>query len=228
MRFIFSIGIFLCLALHVSAQLPKARLLPSTTNLGPEKSTQTATQRPANTARQRTTTARSAATVDTRVAPLKMKDPVKINWMSFEEALEKAKTDKRKVLIDVYTGWCGWCKHMDETTFTDPNVVRYINDTYYAVKFDAEDRRDITYKDKVYHFKREGSGGYHELAALLLNNQLKYPHTVFLDENQGIIQAISGYLEANKFLTIINYFGTDNHKKTPWEVYERTFSGQQR
>jgi len=35
-------------------------------------------------------------------------------WMTFEEAIEKSKTEKRKIFIDVYTDWCGWCKVMDK------------------------------------------------------------------------------------------------------------------
>src|SRR5690348_13459527 len=45
-----------------------------------------------------------------------------VQWMSIEEAIEKLKTEKRKVFIDVYTDWCGWCKVMDKKTFSDPKV----------------------------------------------------------------------------------------------------------
>ncbi|HRG07218.1 MAG TPA: DUF255 domain-containing protein, partial [Cyclobacteriaceae bacterium] len=43
-----------------------------------------------------------------------------VKWITFEEAVEKSKTEKRKIFIDVYTDWCGWCKVMDKNTFTDP------------------------------------------------------------------------------------------------------------
>lgn len=214
MRFFLSIALTTFFAMELFAQSGTSRLLPANTHLSPARDQKSAGA-----------TARGTATSKQSVAPLKMAQAVK--WMSLDEALEKSKTEPRKILIDVYTEWCGWCKHMDKNTFSNATVAKYINDTYYAVKFDAEDRRDITYKDKVYRFKREGSNGYHELAAHLLNNRLEYPHTVFLDESNNLIQAISGYLEANKMLTILNYFGTDSHRKTPWETYERNFTAQQ-
>ncbi len=40
-----------------------------------------------------------------------------VRWLSWEEAIELSKEDPRKIVIDVYTEWCGWCKKMDKTTF---------------------------------------------------------------------------------------------------------------
>jgi thioredoxin-related protein len=147
-----------------------------------------------------------------------------IRWMTIEEALERSKTEKRKIYIDVYTDWCGWCKHMDSTTFRDQSVVNYINEKYYPVKFNAEQTSDIVYKGKTYKFTRQQGGrGHHELAALWLNNRLSYPTSVVLNEDQDIIQPIPGFQDSKKMETILHYFGTDNHKKTPWEKYERNY-----
>lgn len=174
-------------------------------------------------------TARTVSRPNKKVAPLKPVEKVDVNWMSLDQAMEKCKTEKRKIFIDVYTDWCGWCKHMDSTTFVDPAVARYLNDHYYPVKFNAEQSEDITFKDKVYHFKKSGNRGYHELAAFWLNSRLSFPTVVFLDENQNLIQPVPGYQDATKMETIIHYFGTDSHRKTPWETYEKNFtSGQQR
>lgn len=168
------------------------------------------------------TTARSVNTNGAKAA--KLQDPVLVNWMTLEQAIEKSKTEKRKIFVDVYTDWCGWCKRMDSTTFVDPSVARYLNEHYYAVKFNAEQQQDIVYKDKTYHFKRNGARGYHELAAEWLNNRLSYPTVVFLDENMTLIQPVPNYQEPRKMETIINYFGSDSHRKTPWEAFERNFA----
>ena len=138
--------------------------------------------------------------------------------------MEKSKTEKKKIFIDVYTEWCGWCKRMDETTFTDPKVVKYLNDNFYAVKFDAEQKQDITFNGKTYHFTKVGNRGYHELAAEWLNNRMSYPTSVYLDEEFKVIQPLPGFLEAARFEAIINYFASDSYKRTPWESYEKAFS----
>ncbi len=66
----------------------------------------------------------------------------KIKWMSIEEAYELTLTEEhpKKIFIDVYTDWCGWCKRMDKATFQNEEVAAYMNMHYYNVKFDAEQK----------------------------------------------------------------------------------------
>ena len=103
-----------------------------------------------------------------------------------------------------------------------------MNEFAKPVKFNAEQTQDVVIKDKTYHFKKTGSRGHHELAAYWLNNRLSYPTVVFLDESQQLIQPVPGYQDATKMEAIINYFGSDNHKKTPWETYEKNFVSPQK
>lgn len=199
--------------------------------------TTTAAARPvrATTAKKKTTTsryngsgtARTVATPVKKVATLKPAEPVNIHWLTLEEALEKNKTEKRKIFIDVFTDWCGWCKRMDETTFTDPSVAQYMNDHFYAVKFNAEQTGDIQFNNKTYRFKNSGGRGCHELATEWLNNRLTFPTSVFLDENLNLIQPLPGYQDGPKLEAILNYFGTDSHRTTPWETYQKNFGSDQ-
>lgn len=191
--------------------------------------TRSQTARPSATLNQNATnsntTARNINDASKKAPEIKVVNPVRVKWMTLEEALEKSKTDKRKIFVDVYTDWCGWCKRMDSTTFMNPVVVQYLNEHYYPVKFNAEQQKEIVYKEKTYQFKKNGARGYHELAAEWLNNRLSYPTVVFLDESQGVIQPLQGYQDATKMEAVLNYFGTDSHKKTPWESYQKNFTG---
>jgi len=218
---------------------PKTTTTTTTTNSESAKDRNTAgsaTARPArNTAAKKNTTSRyngggTARTVTTpakKVEPVKPAKPVYVQWLTLEEAVEKCKIEKRKIFIDVFTDWCGWCKRMDETTFTDPTVAQYLNDHFYAVKFNAEQTGDILFHNKTYRFKNTGGRGYHELAAEWLNNRLSFPTSVFLDENMNLIQSLPNYQDGPKLEAILNYFGTDSHRTTPWEAYERNFNNQQ-
>ncbi|MGC1242755.1 MAG: DUF255 domain-containing protein [Chryseosolibacter sp.] len=104
-----------------------------------------------------------------------------VQWMTFEQAVEKSKIEKRKIFIDVYTDWCGWCKVMDKKTFNDPEVAKLLNEKFYPVKFNAEQREDVVFEGTTFKFIDQGGRGTHQLAAALLNNKLSYPTVVFLD-----------------------------------------------
>ncbi|GAB3533178.1 thioredoxin fold domain-containing protein [Pontibacter brevis] len=136
-----------------------------------------------------------------------------------EQAAEKMKQEPRKILVDVYTDWCGWCKKMDKNTFTDPEVAAIINKHYYAVKLDAEGKAPITLKGHTFTFKPEYKA--HELAVALLNGQMSFPTTVYLDEQMNMLTPVPGYLDAKSITPILRYFGEDHHKKMTWQEYEK-------
>jgi len=153
----------------------------------------------------------------------KMRPDSLVNWLSWEDAMEKSKIEKRKIFVDVYTMWCGWCKRMDSATFQQPYIANYLNEHYYPVKFDAEYKKDIVFKGKTYQFVKSGKKGYHQLAAEITRGRLSFPTIVFLDEKWNILQPIPGFKNANTFEQIITYFGEDQYKKTPWATYQKNY-----
>lgn len=147
-----------------------------------------------------------------------------IEWLSWEKALEKNKTEKRKIIVDVYTDWCGWCKKMDKLTFQNPVIAEYINDNYYAVKFNAEKKEEIEFNNKVYKYVSGfGRRGYHELANEIMNGRMSYPTVVFIDENQKVIQPIPGFQDTTTFEMIMIYFAENYYMSVPWQKFTRSF-----
>ena len=143
-----------------------------------------------------------------------------VRWNTLNEAEKKVKTEKKKkIMVDVYTSWCGWCKKMDSGTFNTPYVAEYLNNNFYSVKLDAETKNDIAFQNKVYKFVN----GSNELAYKFLNGQMSYPSVVFLDENLNIIQAIPGYRSAEEFEKIISYFAQNGYQKMPYTRYEKEY-----
>jgi len=143
-----------------------------------------------------------------------------IQWLTLEEAAAKSKIAPRKIVVDVYTDWCGWCLKMDKSTFSDPEVVEYVNKNFYAVKLNAEDKTPITINGKTYKFNAQYRA--HEAALALLNGQMSYPTTVYLDEKMAIISPVPGYLDAADFHKILNYFGGNYYKSKSFEAYSAT------
>ncbi|KAA0990798.1 thioredoxin family protein [Dyadobacter aurulentus] len=143
-----------------------------------------------------------------------------IHWLTIEEAFEKVKKEPKKVMIDLYTDWCGWCKVMDRETFKNKAVVAYVNAKYYAVKLDAEQRKTIVLGDKKFEFLPQGAKGINQIALALTNNQPSFPTTVFLDDQFNMIQPLAGYLKPKEFHEVITFFGEDFYKKEDFENYK--------
>lgn len=142
----------------------------------------------------------------------------KIKWLTFEEAELEARQAKapRKLLVELYTDKCGWCKKMDLSTFQNEFIAHYVNENFYPVKFNAELRKDIHFNSQI--FKLDKSG-YHELAIALTMGDLAFPTLVFLDEDYQIIQPIQGYQTVDELERIMFYFANNMHKTTPWNTF---------
>lgn len=147
-------------------------------------------------------------------------DGDEIKWYSWDEAVALSAKKPRKMFIDVYTDWCGWCKKMDASTFKDKDVVAYINKNFYPVKFDAEQKEDIKYKEHTLKYQPSaGRRGVHELAVALLDGRLSYPSYVYLDENQDRITISPGYKEAPAILKELQFIAGEYYKKTTYEQF---------
>ncbi len=165
-----------------------------------------------------------------------------IQWMSFSEAVEarakfmtenadaiqQRKVAPKKIFIDAYTNWCGWCKKMDATTFKDPAVVNYMNQNYYAVKLNAEMHDTIVYNGhKFFNPAPKGKKGTHTLASSLMDNKMSYPTYVIMDENINRAAVFPGYKRTPEFFGILTFFGSNEYLRYKEQV-EKAYDIQQK
>lgn len=143
-----------------------------------------------------------------------------INWMTWEEAIKASEKAPKKIVVDLYTDWCGWCKKMDASTFSDPKVVNFVNQNFYAVKFNAEQQESITYKGYTMKYVANGRRGVHELAYSLLDGKLGYPSVVYLDEQQNRITISPGFKPADAMMKELQYVAGEHYKTTPFESFK--------
>ncbi len=140
----------------------------------------------------------------------------KINWVTFEEALELQKKKPKKIMIDVYTVWCGPCKMLDKNTFQNKDVADYVNEHYYAVKFDAQGNSTENYKGKTFTnpnydpAKAMRRNGTHELTRYF--KVQAFPTIVFLDEEANVITPLKGYQKPQQLELYLKMFKDNKHK----------------
>lgn len=147
-----------------------------------------------------------------------------VKWLTFKEAQEKNKKEPRPFLIDFYTDWCGWCKHMMRTTYSNLSLAQYVNTNFYPVKFNAEGKDTVEYNGQTYKPTSTQPRTPHELAIKFLGRQLTYPSTVFVGNNFEFNLLTQGYLEEKKIQPILVFMVEQAFKTTPYEDFEERFN----
>lgn len=144
-------------------------------------------------------------------------DPLKrepeINWMSWQDAMAANEQNRKKFLVDVYTDWCTWCKVMDRETFSDSLIIEYINEHFYAVKLNAEQRESIYWNDQEFKWIPEGKNGVHQLASVLCDGQMSYPTYVFMTEYHERIRISKGFKEPEAFYPELVFIAEEHYRK---------------
>lgn len=144
-----------------------------------------------------------------------------VRWLTIAELETAMAKEPRNVWIDFYTSWCGWCKVMDRKTYANPNVAQYLNEHFYVLRVDAEQKEPITYKGKQYVYLPEQKA--HQFAVEMMRGQMTFPTSVYMENGSGQPMAIPGYQDVAHMEMILKYLSEGIYKKTPYPEYEKSF-----
>jgi len=146
-----------------------------------------------------------------------------VNWISFSDAVKLNQAHPKKIFIDVYTSWCGWCKKMDASTYTDPEIISYMNKNFYAVRLDAETKDTFYFNNHTFVNANAAAqkGSVNELPYSLLDGKMMYPTTVYLDEKFNRLTVAPGYLSAPDLKTVLYFFGENKYKTMSYDDYKK-------
>lgn len=156
-----------------------------------------------------------------------------INWMSMEQAIAAQKTSPKKVIVDFYTDWNTACKEMDKETFLHPEILKYLNDKFYMVKFNAEGSETVNMYDRVFknpefQVKSKGKNGMHQFAKFMNINA--YPTLIFLDENLQPITNLMGKFTPKELEPYLSMIANNQYKniktRDQWENYQKKFKSK--
>jgi uncharacterized protein YyaL (SSP411 family) len=147
----------------------------------------------------------------------------KIHWLTITEMHAAYAKNPKPILVDVYTSWCGWCKVMDKQTYANEKVAAYINEKYYAVKFDAESKETVKWNGVKYEYNTQDK--VNDMAVYLLYGQLSYPSTVFLSTLDAKPAPLPGYLKPKEIESPLKFFGEGVYKTKNFPEYMKGFTG---
>lgn len=105
-----------------------------------------------------------------------------IDWIhDLSKGLKSAVESNKPVMIDFYADWCGWCKRLDNTTYSDSEVVK-LSDKFVCIKVNTDKNQQAA--------RRYGISG--------------LPTIVFLRHNGEVIERIVGYRDSTGYIKILS------------------------
>lgn len=137
------------------------------------------TQAPPQTGKVREGTPKEVDIAAARAKGLKRS----FEWEEWSQAsFERARRERKYILLGGAAEWCHWCHVMDDTTYTDPEVGRILRERFVAIRVDIDARPDIA--------ERYADWG--------------WPATILFSPDAEEIGKYRGYLAAQELVTILS------------------------
>ncbi len=149
-----------------------------------------------------------------------------IQWLSISGALEAQEKHPKKILIHFEAPDCKACQTLSAQTFNTPEIQQYIQEYFYAVKFNVQTAKSFQAFGKEFSTmpsKGQGAVKTHEFARFM--NITSFPSLAFLDEQSMPITTVQGVLTAKELEPYLVFFGRGDYLKITtseqWENYRK-------
>ena len=120
-----------------------------------------------------------------------------LKWYAYDEGMTLAKSQHKKIYINFFADWCGYCTKMDKTTFVDPEIVSYLNKNFIPIKVNSE--KEVTLATK---YKVRG-----------------LPSNWFVTETGEQIANFPGYIPPDDLLPRLKFIQTDSYKQMTYKDF---------
>ncbi len=120
-----------------------------------------------------------------------------IAWLSYEDGLAVAAESGKMVMIDFHADWCKYCKKMDKETFSDPGVIRLVEQYFVPISVDTQKQQKI--------------GQQYSVKSL--------PTMWFLESDSSPITPLPGFVDAKRFRTILGFISSRSFETMSFEDY---------
>lgn len=133
---------------------------------------------------------------------------------SFEEVEQKMKTAPKPIIVFIHTDWCSYCLGMKNTTFQDPKIITALNENFYFISLNAEEKKTIRFLNTSFGFVTNGKKkiGVHELAKELatIDHKMSYPTLTILNSVYEIIGQKASFTSAKELKNILKKITKNN------------------
>lgn len=128
---------------------------------------------------------------------------------SFSEVEQLQRKTPKPVVVFLHTDWCKFCHAMKTTTLRNEKVIRLLNDSFYMIMLNGEEKKDIVWFGKKFKYKPTGTDtGTHELTTALasIQGKISYPTTTILNSKIEIDLQIGGHVDSKSMQVILKKY----------------------
>lgn len=126
-----------------------------------------------------------------------------IRWVPFEEALKQATAQQKHIYIQFHATWCGYCKKLEKTAYTRPDIQKLLNETFVPVRI--VENSGVTYTVGSRTYTAEQMMARYQVAA--------FPTLLFLKPDGSPVGIIPGYREPGELKEILQFVARQGHAK---------------
>jgi len=121
-----------------------------------------------------------------------------IQWRSYEDGKSLAQSESKKIFLNFRADWCTYCLNMEKKTFTDADIVAFLNSNFINIKVDVDREKSVARKYNIQPL----------------------PDTWFLTETGVVIGNRPGYLSPQDLLPLLRYIHTESYQKMSFKQFK--------
>jgi len=132
-----------------------------------------------------------------------------LKTFTFEEVEKLYQQKPKPMVVFIYTDWCKLCFGMKKNTFQDEEIIQLLNNKFYFIKLNGEEKKNINFLGKKFVYRPSGNKtGTHELAKELasIKGKISYPTTTILSNTFQINAQIDHYMNSEKFYQLLESY----------------------
>jgi thioredoxin-related protein len=132
-----------------------------------------------------------------------------LNWLPYNQGLEKSIQDNKHSLIYFYSDSCGYCRKLEDETFSSTDVRQLLSKSFVIIRINSHSSEKVI----------ENGQEIPESQLIQVYQVGGYPTVWFLDEKNQPIATLPGYVPSDVFIDVLNYIKGDFYKEITFQEY---------